>query len=46
MNEPRILPDGRQNPNFGKWPQYKIQVAPYGVTAGLNAVASAVGGVV
>ena len=41
MNEPRILPDGRVNPNFGKWPQYKIQVAPYGVTAGLNAVDAA-----
>lgn len=35
-NEPRILPDGRPNPNYGKWPQYKIEVAPWGVTAGLT----------
>jgi hypothetical protein len=35
--EPRILPDGRQNPNFEKWPQYKIPVEPYGVTANLTA---------
>lgn len=36
-NEPRILPDGRPNPNFGLWPQYKVQVPPYGTTAGLTA---------
>lgn len=35
--EPKILPDGRDNPNFGKWPQFKIQVAPWGTTAGLTA---------
>jgi hypothetical protein len=35
--EPRILPDGRPNPNFGLWPQYKIQVPPWGTTAGLTA---------
>lgn len=35
--EPRILPDGRTNPNYGKWPQYKIPVAPWGVTANLTA---------
>jgi hypothetical protein len=33
--EPRLLPDGRQNPNFGRWPQYKIEVPPWGITAGL-----------
>ena len=36
-NEPRILPDGRQNPNFGRMPHRKIQVEPWGVTAGLTA---------
>jgi hypothetical protein len=35
--EPRILPDGRPNPNFGKWPQFKIAVPPWGATAGLTA---------
>lgn len=35
--EPRILPDGRENPNFGKWPQFKVQVLPWGQTAGLTA---------
>ena len=35
--EPRILPDGRPNPNYGLWPQYKVQVPPWGVTAGLTA---------
>jgi len=34
--EPRLLPDGRTNPNYGKWPQYKIAVPPWGVTAGLT----------
>lgn len=37
-NEPRILPDGRENPNFGKMPDHKIRVEPYGITAGLNAM--------
>lgn len=36
-NEPRILPDGRENPNFGRMPHRKIQVEPWGVTAGLTA---------
>ena len=35
--EPRILPDGRENPNFGKMPQFKILVEPWGTTAGLTA---------
>ena len=39
--EPFILPDGRPNPNYGKWPQYKIEVPPYGVTAGLTAQSQA-----
>jgi len=34
--EPRLLPDGRVNPNFGKWPQYKVLVQPWGVTANLT----------
>jgi hypothetical protein len=37
-DEPRILPDGRENPNFGKMPNRKIPVEPWGVTAGLNAM--------
>lgn len=36
-NEPRILPDGRENPNFGRMPHRKIQVEPWGTTAGLTA---------
>jgi len=35
--EPRILPDGRENPNFGKMPHRKVLVEPYGVTANLRA---------
>jgi hypothetical protein len=35
--EPKILPDGRLNPNYGKQPQFKEQVAPWGVTANLTA---------
>jgi hypothetical protein len=35
--EPRILPDGRENPNYMKWPQAKVLVPPYGVTLGLTA---------
>lgn len=41
--EPRILPDGRENPNYGKWPQYKIAVEPWGKTAGLMAQDAAAG---
>lgn len=39
-DEPRILPDGRENPNFGKMPNRKILVEPWGVTAGLNAMSA------
>lgn len=39
--EPRILPDGRDNPNFGKMPNRKILVEPWGVTAHLNAFSEA-----
>lgn len=35
--DPKILPDGRPNPNFGLWPQYKVPVEPWGITAGLTA---------
>lgn len=38
--EPRILPDGRPNPNYMKWPQGKVLVQPWGVTAGLTAQAA------
>jgi len=34
--EPRILPDGRENPNYGKMPQHKVTIPPYGVTANLT----------
>jgi len=34
--ERRLLPDGRQNPNWMKWPQGKILVPPWGITAGLT----------
>ena len=37
FDEPRILPDGRENPNFGRRPAYKVPVEPWGVTAGLRA---------
>lgn len=40
--EPRILPDGRENPNFGRQPQFKVLVEPYGVTANLTAVSEGV----
>lgn len=40
--QPRILPDGRQNPNFGRTPDYWIKVEPWGDTRGLTAQ-SAVG---
>lgn len=36
--EPRILPDGRENPNFGKMPNRKVLVEPYGITANLTAL--------
>jgi hypothetical protein len=34
--EPKLLPDGRENPNYGKMPQFKIQVPPWGTTANLT----------
>jgi hypothetical protein len=34
--EPRVLPDGRLNPNYGKQPQFKEQIEPWGVTANLT----------
>jgi hypothetical protein len=40
--EPRVLPDGRENPNFGKQPQFKVRVEPWGITAGLTAQDAAV----
>ena len=33
FGEPKILPDGRPNPNFQKLPQHKILIPPYGITA-------------
>lgn len=41
--EPRLLPDGRPNPNYGKWPQFKVSVPPWGVTAGLTALDASFG---
>lgn len=35
--EPLVLPDGRENPNYGRMPHRKVLVEPYGVTAGLRA---------
>ena len=35
--ESLILPDGRENPNYGKMPHRKILVEPWGITAGLRA---------
>lgn len=35
--EPRILPDGRANPNYGRMPVHKVAVEPWGATAGLTA---------
>ena len=37
-NEPRILPDGRENPNFGRMPNRKVLVEPWGITAGLTSL--------
>jgi hypothetical protein len=39
-DEPRILPDGRDNPNFGRMPNRKVLVEPWGQTAGLNSMSS------
>ena len=35
--EPEILPNGAPNPNYGKLPDHKVLVQPWGVTAGLTA---------
>lgn len=35
--DPKILPDGRENPNFGRMPQYKVAIEPWGTTANLTA---------
>lgn len=35
--EPKILPDGRPNPNYGRQPQFKELVEPWGVTANIGA---------
>ncbi len=35
--EPLVLPDGRENPNYGKMPHRKLLIEPWGVTAGLRA---------
>ncbi len=37
FGEPTFLPDGRENPNYGKRPAYKVQVEPWGTTANLTA---------
>lgn len=36
-DQPRILPDGRENPNYGRTPKYWVDVAPWGETRGLTA---------
>lgn len=36
-NQPKLLPDGRDNPNYGRAPSYWIQVPPWGDTRGLTA---------
>lgn len=33
----KTLPDGRENPNYGKMPQFKVQIQPWGTTANLTA---------
>lgn len=38
--EPRMLPDGRPNPNYGKQPAFKTPVEPWGITANLGRVAT------
>jgi hypothetical protein len=35
--EPLTLPDGRENPNYGRMPHRKILVQPWGITANLTA---------
>jgi hypothetical protein len=35
--EPQFLPDGRQNPNYGKMPDHKVPVEPWGITRNLTA---------
>lgn len=35
--QPRILPDGRENPNYGRTPKYWVEVLPWGETRGLTA---------
>ena len=40
--QPRILPDGRENPNYGRTPKYWVQVEPWGDTRGLVAQDAAV----
>jgi hypothetical protein len=35
--ESPLLPDGRENPNYGKMPHRKVLVEPWGITAGLVA---------
>lgn len=35
--EPLTLPDGRENPNYGRMPHRKMLVEPWGITAGLRA---------
>ena len=37
--QPRILPDGRENPNYGRMPQYWVSVDPWGDTRNLPAQA-------
>ena len=38
--QPRILPDGRENPNYGRMPQYWVSVDPWGDTRNLPAQAA------
>jgi hypothetical protein len=42
--QPRVLPDGRPNPNFGRTPDYWIKVEPWGDTRGLTAQSAVTGG--
>lgn len=39
-DEPKILPDGRMNPNHGKMPHRKVIDPKFGITAGLGKEAS------
>lgn len=36
--QPRLLPDGRDNPNYGRMPSYWVEVEPWGKTQNLNAL--------